>query len=214
MRWGVVSLLVAKFIPGFSTVAPPIAGALRMKQTGFLLAAGAGAALWAGSALAAGWVLRDAVHALIVRLEQHGAILLAIALLLAGLWLAWKLWQRYRFRSAGALPHISPDELLAALRSDERPLVIDLRGAAMIADTGPIPGARVAEHDRLLEVVGDWPRDRLIVTLCACPEDAGAIQAARLLLAHGYDRVRPLRGGYDAFTAAHSEGPAVTAAAR
>lgn len=30
IRWGVSSLVVAKFIPGFSTVAPPIAGALRM----------------------------------------------------------------------------------------------------------------------------------------------------------------------------------------
>lgn len=29
IRWGVSSLVVAKFIPGFSTVAPPIAGAQR-----------------------------------------------------------------------------------------------------------------------------------------------------------------------------------------
>jgi membrane protein DedA with SNARE-associated domain len=29
IRWGVWSLVVAKFIPGFSTVAPPIAGAQR-----------------------------------------------------------------------------------------------------------------------------------------------------------------------------------------
>ncbi|NMG77625.1 DedA family protein, partial [Aromatoleum diolicum] len=43
VRWGVWSLVVAKFIPGFSTVAPPIAGSLRMPLTGFLLAAGAGA---------------------------------------------------------------------------------------------------------------------------------------------------------------------------
>ena len=45
IRWGMPSLVIAKFIPGFSTVAPPIAGALRMHQAGFLLAAGAGGAL-------------------------------------------------------------------------------------------------------------------------------------------------------------------------
>ena len=28
-RWGAPSLLVAKFVPGFSTVAPPVAGAMR-----------------------------------------------------------------------------------------------------------------------------------------------------------------------------------------
>ena len=39
-RWGARSLALAKFIPGFSTVAPPIAGAMRMRQSGFLLAVG------------------------------------------------------------------------------------------------------------------------------------------------------------------------------
>jgi hypothetical protein len=55
----------AKFIPGFSTVAPPIAGGLHMRQASFLIASAAGGALWAGVALCAGWVLRDEVDALI-----------------------------------------------------------------------------------------------------------------------------------------------------
>ena len=42
-RWGVWSLVVAKFIPGFSTVAPPIAGSLKMPIASFLLASGIGA---------------------------------------------------------------------------------------------------------------------------------------------------------------------------
>jgi rhodanese-related sulfurtransferase len=75
------------------------------------------------------------------------------------------------------------------------PLLLDLRGATMIAQTGPIIGARVAEHDFLHEAVGDWPKDRPIVTLCACPEDAGAVQAAQHLLTAGYLSVKPLRGG-------------------
>jgi membrane protein DedA with SNARE-associated domain len=61
VRWGPPSLVVAKFIPGFSTVAPPIAGALRMSLLGFLLAAGSGALLWAGLAVGTGWLLRAAV---------------------------------------------------------------------------------------------------------------------------------------------------------
>lgn len=80
--------------------------------------------------------------------------------------------------------------------------ILDLRGATMIAATGPIPGATVAEHDFLHDAVGDWPKDRPIVTLCACPEDAGAIQAARRLLNDGYLSVRPLSGGYEAWMAA------------
>ncbi len=72
----------------------------------------------------------------------------------------------------------------------------------MIAETGPVLGATVAEHDQLRRAVGDWPKHQPIVTLCACPQDAGAIQAARRLLDIGYLSARPLQGGYDAWVAA------------
>jgi len=204
IRWGISSLVVAKFIPGFSTVAPPIAGALRMSQAGFLLAAGVGAALWAGAALGAGWLLQDAVQSAIAALDRHAARALLVVLALLAVWLGWKLWQKYRFRKFCAVPHVTPAELLAALDSDTPPLVLDLRGATMIAATGPIVGARVAEHDFLHEAVGDWPKDRPIVTLCACPEDAGAVQAARHLLNAGYLSVKPLKGGYEAWLASRA----------
>ena len=210
IRWGMPSLVIAKFIPGFSTVAPPIAGALRMHQAGFLLAAGAGGALWAGLALGAGWVLKGTVHRVILVLDKHTGPALALVLLLIGAWLGWKLWQKRRFSRLGDLPHITPDELLVAMNTEPRPLVLDLRSATMIAETGPIPGARVAEHDQLERAVGEWPKHQPIVTLCACPQDAGAIQAARRLLDSGYLSVRPLQGGYDgwvAATASRAAGP-------
>lgn len=208
VRWGMSSLLVAKFIPGFSTVAPPIAGALRMSQSGFLLAAALGAALWAGLALAAGWLLKDTVQAAIAMLELHAANAVLLALALLGIWLGWKLWQKYRFRKFCAVPHITPAELIAAMQADRPPLLLDLRSATMIAETGPIPGAKIAEHDFLHDAVGDWPKAQPIVTLCACPEDAGAVQAARHLLNAGYLSVRPLQGGYDAWIAATGNRPA------
>lgn len=203
IRWGVSSLVVAKFIPGFSTVAPPIAGAMRMHQFGFLVAAGAGGALWAGLALGAGWVLRDAVQVVIVTLDQHLGTALVVALILTGTWFGWKVWQKYRFRKFRAVPHITPEELIAAMNTKQPPLVLDLRGPTMIAETGAIAGAMVAAHDQLHKAVGDWPKDQPIVTLCACPEDAGAILAARHLLNAGYLSVRPVQGGYDAWIAAN-----------
>ncbi len=202
VRWGIPSLVIAKFIPGFSTVAPPIAGALRMHQGGFLLASAAGGALWAGLALGTGWVLKDTVHRVILTLNQHTGPALALVLLLASAWLGWKLWQKRRFSRLSELPHITPDELIAAMKAESRPLVLDLRSATMIAQSGPIPGATVAEHHELQRAVGDWPKHLPIVTLCACPQDAGAIQAARRLLDSGYLSGRPLQGGYDAWVAA------------
>lgn len=44
-RWGAWSLLLAKFIPGFSAVAAPLAGVLHMPVHRFTLAAASGAAL-------------------------------------------------------------------------------------------------------------------------------------------------------------------------
>jgi len=203
LRWGLGSLVIAKFIPGFSTVAPPIAGALRMALPGFLLAAASGAALWAGLALVVGWVLRSEVQATIGMLDQHaGGALIAAASVLV-IWLGWKLWQKYRFQQLSVVPHITPGELLAAMASRQPPLLLDLRGPAMVAESGLISGATLAEHDRLLDAVGTWPKHQPIVTLCNCPEDAGAILAANQLLKAGYLSVRPLQGGYEAWLAAN-----------
>lgn len=197
-RWGLWSLVVAKFVPGFSTVAPPIAGALRMPLGGFLAAAGLGALLWSGAAIGAGWLLRDQLNNLLVAMDRHGpAVALGILAALA-LWLTWKFWQRFRFRRLSAILHITPGELAQAMASGNPPRVLDLRGAAMLAETGVVPGAVAASHDALLDAVADWPRSAPIVTLCACPEDAGAVQAARRLMAAGYTSVKPLRGGFDA----------------
>ena len=87
VRWGLGSLVVAKFIPGFSTVAPPIAGSLRMALPGFLLAAAAGAALWAGLALGAGWILRREVQTVISALDEQAESVLVVVVGIVAIWL-------------------------------------------------------------------------------------------------------------------------------
>ena len=202
VRWGPGSLVIAKFIPGFSTVAPPIAGSLRMAMPGFLLAAAAGAALWAGLALGAGWLFRHEVQTIISALDAYSGNALILVAGITACWLGWKLLQKYQFRKRSAIPHIMVDELLDAMKTQRPLLLLDLRGHSMVAETGHIPGATPAEYDRLAEAIGNWPRDQPIVTLCACPEDAGAIMAALRLLELGYQSVRPLKGGYEAWLAA------------
>ncbi|AYH45859.1 hypothetical protein CDA09_21150 [Azoarcus sp. DN11] len=205
VRWGLWSLVVAKFVPGFSTVAPPIAGSLRMPLPGFLLAAGAGAGLWAGGAILAGWWLRDELQEALAAMNRHGRtviVIVALALALAG-WLVWKLWQRHRFERLAAIPHVTPLELVEALASEAPPLLLDLRSAAMVAETGPIAGARGADVEKLMDAVRDWPREQPIVTMCACPGDATAVRAAHVLGELGYAAVRPLKGGYEAWLAAN-----------
>jgi len=204
LRWGLGSLVIAKFIPGFSIVAPPIAGSLRMALPSFLLSAAAGAALWAGVALGIGWMLRNEVQAVINTLDRNAGYTVTTVVLLIAALPSWKLWQKYRLRRLSVLPHITAGELLAIKDAHQPLLVLDLRASQTITETGAIVGATIATHDRLLEAVGQWPKNQLIVTLCACPEDAGAVQAAHRLLNSGYLSVRPLKGGYTAWLSAEN----------
>jgi 3-mercaptopyruvate sulfurtransferase SseA len=46
------------------------------------------------------------------------------------------------------------------------------------------------------------PRSHDIVLYCTCPSEASAARVARVLVNHGFKRVRPLFGGLDAWIAA------------
>jgi membrane protein DedA with SNARE-associated domain/rhodanese-related sulfurtransferase len=199
VRWGVWSLVIAKFVPGFSTVAPPIAGSVRMPPLSFVAAAGLGAAIWAGAAILMGWLLRAEVQTALEPMSRHGTAVITVIAFGLCFWLAWKLWQKHRFERLASIPHTTPAELVAALASHTPPMLLDFRGEALIAQTGPITGATRADMDNLAVAVGDWPKHRPIVTMCACPEDATAVRAARSLTKLGYTSVRPLKGGYEAW---------------
>jgi membrane protein DedA with SNARE-associated domain/rhodanese-related sulfurtransferase len=206
-RWGLASLLLAKFIPGFSAVAPPIAGALRMKQSSFLITAAVGGALWAGLALGIGWLLKDQVMSVIAVLERHALLTALLVLAAVALWLAWKLGQRYRFIQRGRIPHATPAELRALLDARQPVKVIDLRSPGLAAETGFMPGATLTDQDHLIEAVADWPLHEPIITVCACPQDAGAVDAARRLQQAGYLAVKPLKGGHEAWVATSAGRP-------
>ncbi len=207
VRWGVWSLVVAKFVPGFSTVAPPIAGTLRMPLRRFVAASAAGAALWAGAALAAGWLLHGAVPDLIVALDRNSASAVVLLLSAIGLWLAWKFWQRQRFVRLHAVGHVTVEDLLQELAGERAPLLLDLRNHSMIVETGEIPGAVASDASGVLQAVAGWPKDQPIVTLCACPQDAAAVLAASQLRDKGYAAARPLLGGWEAWLASLPHSP-------
>jgi membrane protein DedA with SNARE-associated domain/rhodanese-related sulfurtransferase len=196
VRWGALTLVVAKFVPGLSIVGPPIAGSLRLSPLRFLAAAAIGAALWAAAALLAGWLLRAQLTWVLAVIDANSTAAIAVAVVIAGSWLGWKLWQRRRFRQWADIPFISPLELEAALKSPSPPLVIDLRGLASVAAEGRLAAAVPAQMDSLMEVVARWPKEAPIVTLCACPQDATAVLAARTLMQEGFLLVRPLRGSH------------------
>jgi len=67
-RW----LLFAKFIPGVSTIAPPMAGIYRVNPWKFIAMDGGGAGLWAGAFLSAGWCFRNQTDAIAAYADRLG----------------------------------------------------------------------------------------------------------------------------------------------
>jgi membrane protein DedA with SNARE-associated domain len=145
-RWGLKSLLVAKFIPGFSTVAPPLAGAARQSRAAFLLYDGVGALIWAGSAVAAGRLFFRAIDRVLLALENLGywAVLLlgsALAIVIVIKWL-----QRVQFLKQLRLARIAPLQLKELIDSGASPVVLDVRTpSAQKRDRRRIPTALVAD---------------------------------------------------------------------
>src|SRR5216684_7646436 len=84
-RHGARSMLVAKFVPGLTTVMPPLAGVFAVARGRFALYDLAGVLLWAGTWLALGYFFSDAIVLIAARATALGHLLgLVIATALAG----------------------------------------------------------------------------------------------------------------------------------
>jgi membrane protein DedA with SNARE-associated domain len=166
-RWGMPSLLVAKFIPGFSTVAPPMAGAVGTRIPTFLLFDAGGALLWAGAGVAAGMLFHRAVDRVITFIASLGSG--ALVLLDAGLaiFIALKWWQRRRFYRMLRMARITVDQLRELIDEGRSPVVVDVRTAgALVRDPRRIPGALVMGAAELDARLAELPRDREIILYC------------------------------------------------
>jgi membrane protein DedA with SNARE-associated domain/rhodanese-related sulfurtransferase len=202
-RWGTNALMVAKFIPGLSIVAPPLAGATRMSWVRFVAYSSLGSAAWVGVAMLGGMLFRKQIEQLLPRLAGLGVSAALGLLAVVVLYAAYKWWERSRFYSMLRMARIDVTELNKLMDAGAAPLIVDVRSpTALGLEPRRIPGAL---HVPLLEVeryVRDLPRDREIVAYCSCPNEASAAQVAKLLMNSGFGKVRPLYGGLDAWIAA------------
>jgi membrane protein DedA with SNARE-associated domain/rhodanese-related sulfurtransferase len=209
-RWGGASLIAAKFLPGVSVVAPPMAGALGMSALAFLGWETLAAAIWAGALMGVGVVFSAQIQQVLAVLSALGvAALEALAAAAAAylVYLAWRTWRRRVFLRAVAMSRIDVADLRALLDGGREPLIIDVRSdGGRAIDARRIPGAiavALGEIEARLPALRDLAgADREIVLYCNCPNEASAALAARTLAIAGFSRVRPLAGGLEAWVAA------------
>ena len=100
---------------------------------------------------------------------------------------------------------ISVEELKAKFSANEAVVIIDVRGSESYANSdSKIKGAIHINVRKLKFRLGfaplkDVPKDRELVTYCACPSDEASIKAAQILLENGFKKVRVLKGGWQAW---------------
>lgn len=199
-RYGFYSLVVSKFVPGFSTVAPPVAGALRMPLAQFIIAAIASASLWVGAAMGVGWLFAAQIGAVLAWVGRNATLAGIVLFAALALFIAWKAIERWRLARFVEGTKIEAQELVRALAHDEPPLVVDIGSRLAHESRAHLPGALLLDLDAIAG--HEFPRDRAIVFYCACPNEASAKRATQILLSRGYRDVRPLIGGLDGWIAA------------
>ena len=167
-RHGARSLLVAKFVPGLTTAAPPLAGIFRMRRSRFVFFDGVGAAIWAGAFAGLGLLFSDQLERLAGQMARLGTWLVAI--LLGGLiaYLLWKYIHRQRFLRRLRIARIAPEELKRKLDAGEDVMIVDLRHSMDFeADPHVVPGAIRLGVEELENRHQEIPRDRDLILYCS-----------------------------------------------
>ncbi|MEJ2144247.1 MAG: VTT domain-containing protein [Acidobacteriota bacterium] len=161
------TLLIAKFVPGLSLAAPPLAGMFGMSFFRFLMLDLLGSLLWVGSFCGLGYVFSHQFERLYLWIRRFGIGLgLLIVLVVAG-YLGWKYLQRRHFIRQLRVATISAEEVLERMKAGEPLFIVDVRhGLDLAANPVRLPGALQIEPEELARRHREVPRDREIILYC------------------------------------------------
>jgi membrane protein DedA with SNARE-associated domain len=166
---GRVTLLFAKFIPGVNTMAPPLAGSMKMKPLQFLRLDLVGACLYISAYGGLGYLFRDFVAKITQGLQSAGHAVAEVIAVAVVIFIVYRIVQYRRHTMVGLVPRIAVQELAHRIASAEKKDIIlaDVRshgyydpGAARIA------GSIRLEPNRLSEELKTLPRDKDIYLYC------------------------------------------------
>jgi membrane protein DedA with SNARE-associated domain len=166
---GKTTLVIAKFIPGVNTMAPPLAGSMRMRPQQFLRLDLAGAALYILAYGGLGFLFRDFLAAITrgFQAASHafGEVLFAAAIA----YIAYRVWLYRKNKVYRVVPRVQVEELADRLASDEKEkvLILDVRSHGYYdAAAARIKGSIRIEPNNLSEELKTLPRDKDIYVYC------------------------------------------------
>jgi len=167
-RYGVRTMLVAKFVPGLTTILPPLAGVFAVGRARFALYELGGTLLWSGLWIGVGYIFSDAVALIAARVARLGLELaLVVGAVLVGYILVKYLRRRLFFRRL-RIARISPEALKRRLDAGEDITIVDVRTPLDVAAAPhAIPGSRWVEADHIDQHEAEFLRARDTVVYCS-----------------------------------------------
>lgn len=202
-RRGTATLLFSKFVPGLSTVAPPIAGQIGVSYGRFFFWDLLGSIIWGETFILSGRFFGDLAKKSAPFLSWLGHFAFFIFIVMVLGFLAHRIWKQRRFLQQVRELRLEPAELksmidAAAASGNTPPFIVDLRHPLdYLPDPRVLPGAlrigpnEIRQHSEII------PRDRDVILYCTCPSEETSAKLALQLHKMGIYRVRPLRGGFD-----------------
>jgi membrane protein DedA with SNARE-associated domain len=167
VRYGVRALLVAKFLPGLTTVMPPLAGVFGVGRLRFVCYEIAGVLLWSGLWTGVGYAFSDAIATIAAHLARAERVLGVVVVVIAG-YIVAKYVRRQLFLRALRIARVTPEALKSRLDAGEDITIVDLRTRLDVQATPfAIPGSRWMAIDELEQHQWEFLRSRELVLYCA-----------------------------------------------
>jgi membrane protein DedA with SNARE-associated domain len=168
MERGRYALVVAKFLPGLSTIAPPLAGIVGISRPQFIALDSVGALVWAGAWTSLGYIFSDALDVVASNAARLGNVVLGVIVAAFVVYVVVKFIQRRRFLRSLRIARIKPEDLKHRLDTGGADLVIVDTRSALDVGMAPytIPGAIWIPAEDIDRRHREIPPDREIVLYC------------------------------------------------
>jgi membrane protein DedA with SNARE-associated domain/rhodanese-related sulfurtransferase len=203
-RRGRTLLVIAKFIPGINTMAPPLAGSMNMRLMTFLRLDLAGAVLYAGSYFLVGFIFSGALEVVTRGYDSAGRIVGWIVLGLVIAYLLFRVWLWAKGRALTAVPFVNPDEAAQAIATGAS--VYDVRSHGYFDPKATrIQGSRRLDPNGIHQPDAGLPETGSVFVYCTCVRQATSVRVAQelqKLLDAKKVRVTVIRGGLRAWVKA------------
>ena len=213
VQHGLRTLMLAKFIVGLDAATPPLAGLSGTNRLRFIAFDAIGAALWSGVYGGLGFVLGKDVDRAALYAWRVGELWVVVVFVLLTIYMGRKLIRWHRFSREFRMARITPEELKAKLDAGRKVMIVDLHGCrGTMRGHQSIPGAVCIDPYRLGQQNNFTRRtpishDQEIVLYCSAPHELTSARVALQLRRWGFERVRPLAGGLEAW---HERGFPIT----